>query len=271
MAKVDIKLIQTVREATGAGLMDVKKALEEAGGDVEKAIELLRKMGIAKAEKKVARTTKEGLIFAELDENYRWGAVVEVGCETDFVARTDDFKAFGRKALQVLLEKKANSVEELMDPALEEEMKLLSGKVGEKIEVKKAVYYETDDGMVYIYVHPGATAGAIVEIYPPDLEVAREVAMQITAMAPIAVSKEDFPEDVLKREREIYEEQARKDGKPEHIIPRIVEGRLKAFLRERSLLDQPYMKDQNLTFGEWLKGKGDFTVRRFVRFKVGED
>ncbi|NPB03921.1 MAG: translation elongation factor Ts [Thermotogae bacterium] len=271
MAKVDIKLIQMVREATGAGLMDVKKALEETGGDVDKAIKLLRKMGIAKAEKKVARTTKEGLIFTALDENFKWGAVVEVGCETDFVARTDDFKAFGQKALEALLKKKANSVEELMDPSLEEEMKLLSGKVGEKIEIKKVAYFSTDDGMVYIYVHPGATQGAMVEIYPPNEEVALETAMQVTAMKPIAVSRDEFPEEVLQKEREIYEEQARKEGKPEKIIPRIVEGKLKAFLSERSLLDQPYMRDPKISFGEWLKKQGDYIVRRFVRFNVHED
>jgi len=271
MAKVDVKLIQMVREATGAGLMDVKKALEETGGDVDKAIEILRKMGIAKAEKKVSRTTKEGLLFAASDENFKWGAVVEVGCETDFVARTDDFKNFGQKALQVLLEKKVNSVEEFMDPALEEEMMLLSGKVGEKIEIKKVAYFSTDDGMVYIYIHPGALQGAIVEIYPPDEKVARETAMQITAMKPIAVSKDEIPEEVLQKEREIYEEQARKEGKPENVIPRIVEGRLKSFLSERSLLDQPYMKDPKISFGEWLKSQGDFVVRRFVRFDVHED
>ncbi|NPA79896.1 MAG: translation elongation factor Ts [Thermotogae bacterium] len=260
-----------VREATGAGLMDVKKALEEANNDPDKAVEILKKMGIAKAEKKVARTTKEGLIFSALDENFKWGAMVEVGCETDFVARTDDFKAFGEKALQVQLQKKANSVEELLDEALEEEMKLLSGKVGEKIEIKKVAYFSTDDGMIYIYIHPGATQGTMVEIYPPNEEVAKETAMQITAMKPIAVSKDDFPEEILQKEREIYEEQVRQEGKPEHIIPRIVEGKIKAFLREKTLLDQPYMKDSKKTFGEWLKEQGDYTVRRFVRFDVHED
>jgi len=137
-----------------------------------------------------------------------------------------------------------------MDPKLEEEMKVLSGKVGEKIEIKKVAYFATDDGMVYIYIHPGALQGAIVEIYPPDERVARET---------------------LQKEREIYEEQARKEGKPENVIPRIVEGRLKSFLSERSLLDQGYMKDPKISFGEWLKSQGDFVVRRFVRFDVHED
>ena len=272
MAKVDTKLIQLLRESTGAGLMDAKKALEESGGDIEKATELLKKWGIAKAEKKVSRETRQGNVFTEYDkENFKWGAMVEVGCETDFVARTDDFQNFGRKVLKSLMERKTSRVDELMDDSLTEEMRLLSSKVGENIKVKRCAYFDTQDGLVYIYVHPGSMLAAMVEVSPPSLDVAKETAMQIAAMAPIGISEENFPEEVIKKERKIYEEQARDQGKPEHIIPRIVEGKLKAYLKEKTLFHQPYIKDNNITFGEWLRKQGDYKIRRFVRFMVGEE
>jgi len=272
MPKIDVKDIQRLREATGAGLMDAKKALEESNGDFEKAVELLKKWGIAKAEKKVARETKQGNVFAAWDDKeYKWGAMVEVGCETDFVARTDDFQSFGRYVLEVLLSKKTNDVKGLVDNEVEERMKLLASKVGENIQVKRCAYFETQDGLIYVYVHPGSMLASMVEVYPPSLEVAKETAMQIAAMSPIAVSEEDFPKEVLEREKRIYEEQARESGKPENVIPRIVEGKLKAFLQEKTLIHQPYMRDNNITFGEWLKGQGDYKIRRIVRFMVGEE
>lgn len=271
MSKIDVKTLQLLRESTGAGLMDAKRALEESGGDFDKAVELLKKWGIAKADKKVSRETRQGNVFAAWDhKDFKWGALVEVGCETDFVARTDDFQNFGKKVLNALIEKKTNDVNVLMDEALVEEMKLLSSKVGENIQVKRCAYFETEDGMVYVYVHPGSMLSTMVEIYPPSLDVAKETAMQIAAMGPLAITEDDFPKDVLERERRIYEEQAKELGKPENVIQKIVEGKLNAYIRERTLIHQPYIKDNNITFGDWLKSRGDYIIRRFVRFMVGE-
>jgi elongation factor Ts len=271
MSKIDVKTIQLLREATGAGLMDVKRALEESGGDFDKAVELLKKWGIAKGEKKIARETRQGNIFYALDENGKWGALVEVGCETDFVARTDDFQNFGKFVLKKLLEKKTNDINTLVDAEVEEGMKALAGKVGENIQVKRCAYFETSDGLIYIYAHPGNMLASMVEVFPPSLEVAKETAMQIAAMAPLAISEEDFPKEVLEKEKKIYEEQARESGKPENVIPKIVEGKIKAFIKEKTLLSQPYIRDNNITFGDWLKSQGDYRIRRFVRFMVGEE
>jgi translation elongation factor Ts len=271
MSKIDVKTIQLLREATGAGLMDVKRALEESGGDFDKAVELLKKWGIAKGEKKVARETRQGNVFYALDENGKWGALVEVGCETDFVARTEDFQNFGNFVLKKLLQKKTNDINALLDNEVEEEMKALAGKVGENIQVKRCAYFETADGLIYIYVHPGNMLAAMVEVYPPSIEIAKESAMQIAAMSPLAISENDFPKEVLEAEKKIYEEQARESGKPENVVQKIVEGKMRAFIKEKTLLNQPYIRDNNVTFGEWLKSQGEYTIRRFVRFMVGEE
>ncbi len=285
MTKITTEMIKQLREMTGAGIKDVKEALVEADGDFDKAIEILRKKGIAKSEKKLSRTAKQGLIGHYLSEDRKFGALVELNCETDFVAATDDFKNLLSEILSMVVKNKPSSVEELLSlktdsgDTVEEKIRLAIGKIGENIVLRRFAVFETEDGLIEIYVHPGSMLAAMVEMKPDDeaiIPVARDVAMQIAAMAPYSVSEEDFPQDVLEREKKIYREQALEQGKPENIVERIVEGKIKAFLEEKTLLNQPFIKDTNKTVREFLKEKSeelgkDIQVVRFVRFKVGEE
>jgi len=195
---IDSKLVKELRDRTGAGIMDCKKALIEANGDIEKAIEVLRKLGIAKAEKKLDREAKDGRVDAYIHHGAKLGVLIEVNCETDFVASTDEFK-----------------------------------------------------------------------------ELVHNLALQVAATNPIAVKREDIPSEIIEREKRIYEEQARKEGKPEKVIEKIVQGRLEKFYQEACLLEQPYIKDPNITVGDLIKqyiaklGE-NIVVKRFARFKIGE-
>ncbi len=285
MAKITTEMIKQLREMTGAGIKDVKEALVEADGDFDKAIEILRKKGIAKSEKKLSRTAKQGLVGHYLSDDRKFGALVELNCETDFVAATDDFKNLLSEILDMVVKHKPSSVEELLSlktdsgDTVEEKIKLAIGKIGENIVLRRFAIFETGDGLIEIYVHPGSMLAAMVEVKPDDeavIPVARDVAMQIAAMAPYSVSEKDFPQDVLEREKKIYREQALEQGKPENIIERIVEGKIKAFLEEKTLLAQPFIKDTGKTVGEYLQEKSrelgkPIEVVRFVRFKVGEE
>ncbi len=285
MTKITTEMIKQLREMTGAGIKDVKEALVEADGDFDKAIEILRKKGIAKSEKKLSRTAKQGLIGHYLSEDRKFGALVELNCETDFVAATDDFRNLLSEILSIVVKNKPSSVEELLSmktdsgDTVEEKIRLAIGKIGENIVLRRFAIFETEDGLIEIYVHPGSMLAAMVEMKPHDeaiIPVARDVAMQIAAMAPYSVSEEDFPQDVLEREKKIYREQALEQGKPVNIVERIVEGKIKAFLEEKTLLNQPFIKDTNRTVREFLKEKSeelgkDIQVVRFVRFKVGEE
>ncbi len=285
MAKITTEMIKQLREMTGAGIKDVKEALVEADGDFDKAIEILRKKGIAKSEKKLSRTAKQGLVGHYLSEDRKFGALVELNCETDFVAATDDFKNLLSEILNMVVKHKPSNVEELLSlktdsgDTVEEKIKLAIGKIGENIVLRRFAIFETNDGLIEIYVHPGSMLAAMVEVKPDDeaiIPVARDVAMQIAAMAPYSVSEKDFPQDVLEREKKIYREQALEQGKPENIVDRIVEGKIKAFLEEKTLLAQPFIKDTGKTVGEYLEEKSKelgkpIEVVRFVRFKVGEE
>ncbi len=285
MAKITTEMIKQLREMTGAGIKDVKEALVEADGDFDKAIEILRKKGIAKSAKKLSRTAKQGLVGHYLSEDRKFGALVELNCETDFVAATDDFKNLLSEILNMVVKHKPSNVEELLSlktdsgDTVEEKIKLAIGKIGENIVLRRFAIFETNDGLIEIYVHPGSMLAAMVEVKPDDeaiIPVARDVAMQIAAMAPYSVSEKDFPQDVLEREKKIYREQALEQGKPENIVDRIVEGKIKAFLEEKTLLAQPFIKDTGKTVGEYLEEKSKelgkpIEVVRFVRFKVGEE
>ncbi len=285
MAKITTEMIKQLREMTGAGIKDVKEALVEADGDFDKAIEILRKKGIAKSEKKLSRTAKQGLIGHYLSDDRKFGALVELNCETDFVAATDDFKNLLSEILDMVVKHKPSNVEELLSlktdsgDTVEEKIKLAIGKIGENIVLRRFAIFETKDGLIEIYVHPGSMLAAMVEMKPDDeaiIPVARDIAMQIAAMAPYSVSEKDFPQDVLEREKKIYREQALEQGKPENIVDRIVEGKIKAFLEEKTLLAQPFIKDTGKTVGEYLEEKSKelgkpIEVVRFVRYKVGEE
>lgn len=277
MAEISAAAVKGLREQTGAGMMDCKKALAEAGGDLARAVELLREKGLAKAGKREGRATSEGVIAIACRGGA--GAMVEVGCETDFVARTDDF---GRLAQQL-----AETV--LADPACVDLDALLASrsggesvadrinaaiaKLGENVVVKRVASLEVDPGLVGGYVHAGGKLGVLVALSGSGsgLEtLVKDVAMHIAAAdpSPIAVDRSDVPSDLLDSERKIYRAQAEQEGKPAAVIDRIVEGKLNKFLSDVCLLDQAFVKDPDRSIRELL-GAG-VGVSAFCRFKLGE-
>jgi elongation factor Ts len=282
---VSIEDVKRLREMTGAGMLDCKKALEEAGGDMEKAKEILRVKGLAKAEKKAARETKEGLIHVKIEEGGRKGVILEMNCETDFVARNEEFKKLVDSVAEHILslEENANREGEGKDiedqpfyrdrsRTLGEVIKEAIAKMGENIKLSRFVRIDTQN-LLHSYVHGGGRIGVLLEfrVKSPGGEVertVRDIAMQIAAMRPEFVSVESVPEEVVERERRILADQARREGKPDHIIDRIVEGKLRKFYQEKVLLEQAFIKDEEKTVREVIEGSG-LEVVRFVRFEIG--
>jgi len=281
MATISAKSVKSLRDRTGAGMMDCKKALQEAGGDEEQAIDLLRKWGAARAAKRAERVTSEGLVHIE-EQDGRY-AMVAVSSETDFVARNDEFRDFaGRLARQVLASDLPDGDtiggEALLErdglAALGDEIIDLRARIGENITVEQAVRLEPqDDSSVASYVHFGGKIGVLVELAGGSGhdDTAREVAMHVAATNPIGVSPDDIPSEERERERKLLTEQAREEGKPESIAEKIVEGRMRKFYEQNALLLQPFVKDQDVTIQALLNDVAEgLTVRRFVRFQIGD-
>ncbi|MCS7244862.1 MAG: translation elongation factor Ts [candidate division WOR-3 bacterium] len=285
MADIKPELLKELRERTGAGLMDCKKALIEADGDIEKAVEILRKMGIAKSEKKLTKEARQGLVASYLSEDRKLGILVELNCETDFVSATDDFKKLLNEILNAIKTYRPKTIDEAKlikldtGDTIEDAIKLLISKVGENIILRRFSIFESKNGFIEIYVHPGSMLASMVEIEPHDeklYQFSRDIAMQIAAMSAISISEEDMPKDILEREKEIYREQAIKEGKPEKVIDKIVEGKIKAFLSEKVLLNQQFIKDNTKSVLEYKKEVESslnlsVNILRFVRYKVGEE
>jgi elongation factor Ts len=308
MAEISAKLVKQLRDKTGAGMMECKRALEESGGDMEKAEVILRKRGLAGAVKKEGRSTKQGLIASHIAANGKSGVLVEVNCESDFVARTEDFQTLAADIAAHIAETKPKvvRVEEVTEAeranfkaheALYEQkfakdqnttvaelVKTKVAKLGENINVSRfAVYDVNGTGVVGSYVHTGSQIGVLLEVHAPQPATGKndfktlvhDIAMQITAAHPQCVSRENVPADLLHKEREIQRDRARGEGKPEKMLDKIVEGRMSKFYEEICLLDQPFIRENTVTVGELIKtaaGKlgGDIHVARFVRYKVGD-
>lgn len=275
---ISTKDISELRARTGAGMMDCKKALEEANGDMALASELLRKKGIAKAEKRAGRDASQGLVVIDATADGSLGAMVELNCETDFVARNEDFLALATKLAAHALATSPVGVSlegflaESMDgTTIEEVVKLASGKTGEAVSVKRVAKF---GGAVGEYRHFNGQVGVLVEVAgvtgEAALALAREVALHIASADPIAVSTSDIPADLLDRERRIAEEQVAAEGKPEAIRAKIVDGKVKKFAADRALLEQPFIKDESVTVGAMVARLAGASVVRFARFKVGE-
>ena len=269
MANISAADVKKLRELTGAGMMDCKKALDEADGDFEKAAELIRiKLGKKMAERGAEREASAGLVVTS------GGALVELNCETDFVAKGDDFVAAAQQIADAANEAKAADAEALKavklgDKTVAEVVENLAITIGEKIELGRVAYF---DGPVVAYMHKRAAdlppaVGVLVE-YDGNEAGARGAAMQIAAMRPQYVSRDEVPEDVVAKERDIAEATAREEGKPEGALPKIVEGRLNGFFKEVALLDQPSVTDSKKTVKKVLDEAG-VTVKRFARFEVG--
>lgn len=253
MTQITAAQVNSLRQRTGVSMMECKKALMEAGGDEEKAIEVLRKRGAAKAAKKADRETNEGLIVSKLEGDK--AVIVQLSCETDFVAKNEEFVALANKAADLGL---ANGVEAAKGE-VEPELKELFTKLGENMSIEIDVIEGEGVGE---YVHGNGKLGTIVKLASKDADKARDVAMHITAMNPAVIQPEELPEDLVIKEREIWSEQLKNEGKPAEIVDKIMEGKEKKFRAEQALIKQAFVKDGGMTVEEYL---GDNTVMEFVR------
>ena len=274
MAAVTAAMVKELRERTGLGMMECKKALVETDGDIEKAIEDLGKSGQAKAAKKAGRTAAEGaIVVATSDDNTR-AVMIEINSETDFVARDDNFLGFADKIAGAALaadETDAARIAELKladGATVEEARQALVQKIGENIQVRRAVRLSAEDGTVGSYVH-GGKIGVLVALRGGDAELCKDVSMHVAAVNPMVVKAEDVPAEVLDKEREIIRAQPDMEGKPDEIVEKMVGGRINKFLKEVSLNDQPFVKDPNTTVGKLVKAAGA-EVLAFERLVVGE-
>jgi elongation factor Ts len=282
VAEISAKDVKTLREQTGAGMMDCKRALSDAGGDLGKAVEVLRERGLAKAGKREGRATSEGVIAISLVGSA--GGMVELSCETDFVARTDDFVALAdRLARAVAEDASITSVDALLASAIDGEKvsdRIVSAiaVLGENVVVKRVARLAAEKGVVGGYVHAGGKLGVLVAIESPaaDSEIealAKDISMHVAAAdpSPVAVSREGVSSELLAAEREIYRKQALAEGKPEKILDKIVEGKVNKFLSEIVLVEQAFVKDPDQSIGDLLRARGDsLTISAFERFKLGQ-
>jgi elongation factor Ts len=284
---VSPKDISELRARTGAGMMDCKAALEESGGDMDLAVELLRKKGQAKAEKRAGRSASQGLVVIASGAEGADVTMLELNCETDFVARTDEFVALARD-LALLARQEApvgNHGGSVLDGlafrglTVAEIVKQVSGKTGEAMAVKRVARFQQSAGTVQSYLHHNGQVGVLIDVAGPEgdplVSLAREMALHIASADPVGVSEADIPADQVERERRIAEEQVAAEGKPENIRPKIVEGKLRKFVAERTLMTQAFVKDETRKIGDLVAQAakelgGPVTVRRFARFKVGE-
>jgi elongation factor Ts len=272
MAEISASLVKELREITGLGMMECKKALTEANGDLKAAEDLLRIKSGAKASKAAGRIAAEGVVAVYLSSCGKKSGMVEVNCETDFVAKNEDFIAFAKKAAALVKSANPASVEALMacsDEAgsLEDMRKALVMKLGENVSVRRFQRFETSGHLAH-YLH-GSRIGVVVDITGGDEALGRDLAMHIAASKPICVSKEQVPADTLAREREIYTAQAAESGKPADIVARMVDGRITKYLAEVTLMGQPFVKDPDQTVEKLLAGRGA-KVNGFTMFVVGE-
>ncbi|MBT3529829.1 MAG: elongation factor Ts [Gammaproteobacteria bacterium] len=272
MANITAGMVKELRERTGLGMMDCKKALSAADGDMDKAIEDLRKASGMKAAKKASRVAAEGVVVTKIAADGNYGVVVEVNSETDFAARDSNFLAFVDTVLEQAYENKEADVQALLDAGLEDTRQALVQKIGENCNVRRIERLKFEDankGIVESYVHSNSRIGVLISITGGDAALARDVAMHIAAVNPMVVRAEDVPEDVLAKESEIYAAQARESGKPEEIIEKMISGRLRKYVAEVSLMEQAFVKDPDTTIANLLKEAGADIVK-FVRYEVGE-
>jgi len=284
--EITAELVKTLREKTDCGFMDCKKALQETKGNLEEAVAYLRQKGVAVASKRAERATSEGAVWAHLGNGTRSGVLLEVNCESDFVAKTDAFQAFGAAlAAQVAAAAPADLEALLAQPwqgqpslTVAEYLNEVIGRIGENIRVRRFAHF-TGGGVVAAYVHFGGKIGVLLELAGADpspeiLELAKDLAMQVAAANPVAVGREDVDPGLVASEKAIYEAQAKESGKPEKIIERMVQGRLDKFMKEVALVEQAFVKNPDLTVAQLLQEAGkkagaDLRVVRFSRYQVG--
>jgi elongation factor Ts len=267
--------VKELRERTGAGMMECKKALVAASGDIEVAIEAMRKAGTAKAAKKAGRITAEGMVDAKISTDGKTAAMVEVNCETDFVGRDANFKTFTTQLAQTVLATQVTDINELANATLtgssqtvEQARQELINKIGENIQVRRVIVVKATDGTIGAYVH-GGRIGALVALSTNKPELAKDIAMHVAASNPQVTEPEQVPAHLIEQEKAIFMAQSAQSGKPADIIEKMVTGRISKFTNEISLTGQPFVKDPSKTVGQLLKAEQS-TVTQFVRYEVGE-
>lgn len=285
--QITAKMVSELRERTGAGMMDCKKALTEANGDMEKAIEILREKGLAAAAKKAGRVAAEGLVETYISEDGKRGAIIELNCETDFVAKNADFAELAKNIAKHAAHSNAATVEELLEEkfivdnniSVKDAITALIAKLGENMTFRRFERFVAEEGVISDYIHGGGRIAVMVQLKGGNeavlKEVAKELALQIAAANPLYLNKEDVPADVIEKEKEIYRQQALNEGKPEKVVEKMVEGRLQKYYKEVCLIEQLWIRDQDLTIRKYLENKSkeagnEITVVKFARFEKGE-
>src|SRR3990167_6538723 len=272
---ITASMVKELRQRTGAGMMECKKALTETKGDLDKAVDELRKRGAATADKKASRVAAEGVVLAASSADSKTAVMIEINSETDFVARDENFRRFAEKVLTMVMAEQKSEIEEInelpIEPGshttIEMARKELITQIGENVQLRRVAMLHSDHS-VGIYRH-GDRIGVLVAINQVNPELGKDLAMHIAASKPDAINDEEVPAHLIEKEREIFTEQARQSGKPDNIIEKMIDGRIKKFLKEVSLTGQPFVKDPSKTVGELLK-ENHAEVMSFVCFEVGE-
>jgi elongation factor Ts len=279
--------VKQLREQTGAGMMDCKKALEKSDGNMQKAADYLREQGIAKATQKASRVAKDGLIYSHIQNRDRLGLLLELNCETDFVARTEDFKKLTRDIAGWIIQNRPKDINQVID-SLKGEMDQVIAKLGENITAKRFALLELKDqsnGLIQSYIHPGDKLGVLIELKcqadattqsPEFRTLAKDISMQIAATNPLVVTRDKLDQEILEKEKDIYRTQAKNEGKPEKILDKIVQGKLEKYFQEVCLLEQPFVKDQDRSVKDRINETQkslceEITVGEFVRFRLGDE
>ena len=260
--------VKELRDMTGVAMMDCKKALVECEGDIEKALDLLRSNSALKAEKKSSRVAADGILVASVNEDY--ATLVELNSETDFAAKDANFLSFGEKVKEYVSKNKIFDTSTLEESSLEDDRKTLVQTIGENIQIRRVVTLEYDSSMdIGVYIHSDSKLGSLVVVKDGSNEIAKDIAMHVSAFNPLCLSQDDIDQDVLEREKAIYQNQAQDSGKPKEIMDKMVDGKIKRFLSEVSLISQNFVKDPDITVQEYLEKDGA-TIVSFARLKVGE-
>ena len=267
-------MVKDLRAKTGAGMMDCKKALVEAEGDIAKAVDILREKGLSQAAKKASRVAAEGAVGSAVSEDGKTGTILEVNCETDFVGTNEDFRNLAASIADQILAVNPADVEALLDSEIDGKkvrdlVTEAVAKIGENISVRRFVRYESAEGKVYSYIHGGGKIGVLVEMIGADDELGKDIAMQVAAANPSYLDRTQVSQAEIDHEKEVLAVEARNEGKPENIIEKMVIGRINKYYKEVCLVDQEFIKDGDLTISKLLKSK-NASVVRFARYQLGE-
>lgn len=271
---ITASMVKDLRTQTGAGMMDCKKALVEAEGDIAKAVDILREKGLSQAAKKASRVAAEGAVGSAVSEDGKTGTILEVNCETDFVGTNEDFRNLAASIADQILAVNPADVEALLDSEIDGKkvrdlVTEAVAKIGENISVRRFVRYESAEGKVYSYIHGGGKIGVLVEMIGADDELGKDIAMQVAAANPSYLDRTQVSQAEIDHEKEVLAVEARNEGKPENIIEKMVIGRINKYYKEVCLVDQEFIKDGDLTISKLLKSK-NASVVRFARCQLGE-